>query len=166
MNIPIILGTARAGRQSAKVADFIYTEVKKNNFKTEIIDVKDYRLSATDRSEKTIQAKKFAQKLKESDALIIVSPEYNHSYPGELKMFLDLLYTQYYQLPVGICSVSSGIFGGVRMTEKLIPLLINFGMLAIKETLIFPNIEKNKLENYSPKIERFLNELQTLVKKT
>jgi NAD(P)H-dependent FMN reductase len=45
--------------------------------------------------------------------------EYNHSYPGELKMLLDMLFSQYAHKPVGICGVSSGAWGGTRMVEQL-----------------------------------------------
>jgi NAD(P)H-dependent FMN reductase len=54
-----------------------------------------------------------------ADGFIIVSPEYNHSYPGELKMLLDMLFSQYAHKPVGICGVSSGAWGGTRMVEQL-----------------------------------------------
>lgn len=54
-----------------------------------------------------------------ADGLVIVSPEYNHGYPGEMKLMLDQLYKEYNRKPVGICGVSSGALGGARMVEQL-----------------------------------------------
>ena len=82
---------------------------------SEIIDVRDYRLLATDNTEKSLLASKLAQKASRADGFIIVSPEYNHGYPGVLKMLLDMLYSQYAHKPVGICGVFSGAWGGTRM---------------------------------------------------
>jgi len=59
---------------------------------SEIIDVRDCRLEATDNTETEPQALRFAQKVLSADALIIVAPEYNRGYPGELKVMLDMIY--------------------------------------------------------------------------
>lgn len=44
MYIPIILGTAREGRQSEKVANYVLSEVIKYGLGSEILDVRDYML--------------------------------------------------------------------------------------------------------------------------
>ena len=48
-----------------------------------------------------------------------MAPEYNHGYPGELKLLLDGEYDGYVRKPVGFVSVSSGLIGGARVTEQL-----------------------------------------------
>lgn len=141
MYIPIILGTARKGRQSDKVANFMLQEITKTELESEIIDVRDYSIEATDNTGKLPQAKKFAEKITKAEALIIVSPEYNHGYPGELKIMLDMLYNEYLSKPVGFCSVSSGGFGGIRMIEQLRLVSLELHMIPIHETLYFPNIQ-------------------------
>ena len=166
MYIPVILGTAREGRQSEKVAKFVLEETKKAGLESEIIDVRDYRIQATDNSGEIPQAKKLAEKVIRADGFIIVSPEYNHSFPGELKMMLDMLYKQYAKKPVGICGVSAGGMGGVRGMEQLRLLCITFHMLPIGEALYFSNVqdlfdEKGAIkdENYYRRAKRFLDEL-------
>jgi len=167
MNIPVILGTARAGRQSEKVANFILEEVKKAGFETEIIDVRDFRTDATDNTQASPQAKKLSSKIEKSDALIVVSSEYNHGYPGELKMMLDLLYGQYAGKPVGFCGVSAGGLGGARVVEQLRQVVIELHMLPIREAVYFPVVqnlfdEKGTMKDpgaYKDRIKSFLNEL-------
>jgi len=65
-----------------------------------------------------------------SDALIIISPEYNHGYPGELKMLLDLAPRKLYEGKyVGLVGVSSGSLGGARRIQQL--MLVIIGLRAI-----------------------------------
>jgi len=170
MYIPVILGTARKGRYSEKVANFVLGEVKKAKIKTALVDVRNYRIKATDNTEKIAPAKKFEKMLKKADGLIIVSPEYNHSYPGELKMFLDMLFEQYYMKPFGICGVSNGNFGGARMVEQFMQLAANFRMVPAG-VMYFPFVEElfdknNKIkdEKYYKRAKRFLEELKKTIK--
>lgn len=137
MYIPIILGTARSGRQSEKVAKYVLGLVKKAGLETEIVDVRDYRIEATDNTEEIPLAKKWEEKLLRSGGLIIVSPEYNHTYPGELKMFLDMLYEQYFKRPVGLVGVSVGPWGGTRGMQALRLTCLALGMHPVLETVYF-----------------------------
>lgn len=165
--VPIILGTARAGRQSEKAAKFIFDEVEKFGLKTEILDVIDYRLEATDNTGQSPQAKKFSEKIKKADGLIIVSPEYNHGYPGELKMMLDMVWEEYAKRPVGICGVSAGGLGGSRAVEQIRQVAIELRLVPIREALYFSNVQdrfdetgqiKDKI-HYEERIKNFLEEL-------
>ncbi|MCX5726397.1 MAG: NAD(P)H-dependent oxidoreductase [Candidatus Saganbacteria bacterium] len=167
MYIPIILGTAREGRQSEKVARFMLLEVKKAGLETELIDVRDYRVEATDNTETTPQAKSLGEKIKKADGLIVVSPEYNHGYPGELKMLLDMIYKQYAKKPLGICGVSAGGLGGARVVEQLRQVFIELRMVPIREALYFPAVQdlfddKGNIKDpasYSSRVKSFLDEL-------
>lgn len=141
MYIPIILGTARQGRQSEKVANFVLDLAKKAGFDSEIVDVRDYRIEATDNTGEIPQAEKWEEKLIKADGLIVVSPEYNHTYPGELKMFLDMLYEQYSRKPVALCGVSEGRWGGTRGIQALRLTCLALGMHPILETVYFPEIK-------------------------
>jgi NAD(P)H-dependent FMN reductase len=147
LNIPVILGTARVGRQSEKAARYILGSAKEAGLQSEIIDVRDFPLSVTDRSPSTEAAKRLEAKILPADGLIIVSPEYNHSFPGELKLMLDLLYIQYNGKPLGICGVSGGPLGGARMVEQLRLVAIEFQMAPIRETLYFGSVQNTFDEN-------------------
>jgi len=142
MYIPVILGTAREGRQSEKAARFMLQEALDAGLESEIIDVRDYRLPATDNSRASPQARKLAEKVERMDGLIIVSPEYNHGYPGELKMMLDMLFSEYAHKPVGICAVSSGAWGGVRMVEQLRQVCIALHLVPTGEAVHFPKVQE------------------------
>jgi len=169
--IPIILGTAREGRQSEKVAKFVLSEIKQAGLNSEIIDVRDYRLSATDNTKASAQAKKLAEKINQAGGLIIVTPEYNHGYPGELKMMLDLLYGEYAKKPVAFCGVSAGGLGGARAVEQLRLVSIELHMIVIREAVYFSDVydlfdDKDNIKDisYKDRIRKMLDELLGYVK--
>ncbi|MDD5317199.1 MAG: NAD(P)H-dependent oxidoreductase [Candidatus ainarchaeum sp.] len=142
MYVPVILGTAREGRESGKVARFVLGEARKFGFESEVLDVRDYGVPATDRSGGSPAAKRLAEKVSRADALIFVSPEYNHGYPGELKMMVDLLVEEYAGKPAAICAVSSGAVGGARMVEQLRLVLIQLRVVNVPEAVYFPEVGK------------------------
>lgn len=141
MYIPIILGTAREGRQSEKAARFLLGEFEKTGTETELLDVRDYRLPATDNTGKSETAQRWIERITKADGYLIVSPEYNHGYPGELKMALDMAYPEYSRKPTGVCGVSSGMTGGGRAVEQIRLLAVAFGMVPLQQALYFSNIQ-------------------------
>lgn len=164
MYIPIILGTARKGRRSEKVANFILELTKKAGLDTEIVDIRDYRIEATDNTEEIPPAKKWEEKLLRADGLIIVSPEYNHTYPGELKMFLDMLYEQYHRKPVGLVGLSEGPWGGTRGIQALRLTCLALGMHPVLETVYFPLVQDQLDESGRPKKPVFEKQVNGMLK--
>jgi len=137
--IPIVLGTGRRGRESLKVADFVLKEIKKQEqINSEIIDVSDFKRIFTERYAPEYDVWK--DKADRADGFILVFPEYNRSYPGELKIFLDSLTKEYAKKPVALCGVSSGLIGGARAVELIKPVLIDLKMVIVPRSIYFPNI--------------------------
>src|SRR3954464_774475 len=108
--IAIILGTARQGRESEHAAKLVYEQTKKRaGVETELIDVRTLPMKLDDAGEQ-MKDPKFSAAIDRRDALIIVTPEYNHSFPGLLKHALDMNLKEYIHKAVGICGVSAGSF--------------------------------------------------------
>ncbi|NJE02849.1 NADPH-dependent FMN reductase [Thermococcus sp. MV11] len=136
MKVKIILGTAREGRKSEKVARYITAKARELGWEAELIDVRDYLLAYTHRWKTTPETERYRKKILEADALIIVAPEYNGSYPGELKILLDTIYEEYEALPLGIVTVSS-VTGGVRLLQELRLASVNYRMLPVGQVLFY-----------------------------
>ncbi|HJP92177.1 MAG TPA: NAD(P)H-dependent oxidoreductase [Pyrinomonadaceae bacterium] len=129
--IPVILGTTRKGRASEHVAKFVFGEVqKREDVETELIDIRELGFSSDDAGE-AIKDSKFSAAVMHADGLVIVTPEYNHGYPGMLKHVLDTNLKEYIHKAVGICGVSAGGFGGTRVIEGLLPVLRELGLVTI-----------------------------------
>ena len=75
-------------------------------------------------------------------ALVIVTPEYNHSFPGLLKHVLDSCLKEYIHKPAGIVGVSAGPFGGVRVIQDFLPVLRELGLVNIFWDVNFGNVGK------------------------
>jgi NAD(P)H-dependent FMN reductase len=129
--IPVILGTVRKGRASENVAKFVFEQVKRREgVETELLDIRDLNFPADDAGEQ-IKDAKFSETCQRADGFVIVTPEYNHSYPGMLKHVLDSNLKEYIHKAVGICGVSAGGFGGARAIETLLPVLRELGLVTI-----------------------------------
>ncbi|HEX4990664.1 MAG TPA: NAD(P)H-dependent oxidoreductase [Candidatus Binatia bacterium] len=97
LSIPVILGTTRKGRMSAHAARFMVGQIEaRNGITTELIDISTLPMPIDDAGE-SIKDPAFSEKMAMADGLVIVTPEYNHSFPGLLKTRLG-------QLPQGIHS--------------------------------------------------------------
>jgi NAD(P)H-dependent FMN reductase len=164
--IPVILGTARQGRESDHAARFVFEQTKKRaGVETEFIDVRTLPMKLDDAGEQ-MKDPKFAATIERCDGLIIVTPEYNHSFPGLLKHALDMCLKEYIHKAVGICGVSAGGFGGARVIESLLPVMRELGLVTIFEDVNFAKIgslfdDRGNLldQNFVGRVDTFLNEL-------
>src|SRR6476661_3030508 len=164
--IPVIIGTARQGGQGENVARFIFDEGKKRgDIETELIDVRKLPLRLDDAGEQ-MKDTAFSAAIDRCDGIIIVTPEYNHGYPGLLKHALDMNLKEYIHKAVGICGVSAGTFGGARVIEAILPVVRELGLVTIFEDVNFGNVqtvfdEQGRLldQRYVRRVNKFLNEL-------
>lgn len=171
--IPILLGSSRTGRQSVKVAQFILEQLRQcDSVQTEVIDLREYklpileeRLNETSTPLPTVL--QFCSKLGQADGLLIVTPEYKGGYPGVLKNALDYLEPQALRYKsIGICTVSSGGFGGLNCLTQLQLVCLALGGLPIPDKLPVSNVqelfdEMGNLRNstFKAKLESFIKEL-------
>jgi NAD(P)H-dependent FMN reductase len=164
--IPLILGTARQGRESEHAAKFVFERIKtRAGVETEFIDVRTLPTKLDDAGEQ-MKDPKFSATIDRCDGLIIVTPEYNHSFPGLLKHALDMNLKEYIHKAVGICGVSAGVIGGARVIESLLPVMRELGLVTIFEDVNFGRVgslfdERGQLldENFVRRVDGFLNEL-------
>ena len=129
--IPVILGTVRKGRASENIAKFVFEQVKKREgVESDLIDIRELNFPADDAGEQ-IKDAKFSAACERADGLVIVTPEYNHAFPGMLKHALDSNLKEYIHKAAGVCGVSAGGFGGTRGIQSLLPVLRELGLVTI-----------------------------------
>ena len=165
--LPIIIGTPRQGRLTEPAANFVFGEVsKRGDIETELIDIRKIPIRMDDAGE-ALKDSQFSATVARSDGLILVVPEYNHSFPGLLKHVLDTNLKEYIHKAVGVCGVSAGPFGGARMIQSLLPVLRELGLVTIFYDVYFSNAGKlfepatGKITDpaYTGRVARFLDEL-------
>jgi NAD(P)H-dependent FMN reductase len=165
--IPVILGTTRKGRASENVARFVFGEIqKREGVETQLIDIRGLNLPVDDAGE-AIKHSAFSNAMMRADGLVIVTPEYNHGYPGLLKHALDTNLKEYIHKAVGICGVSAGGFGGTRVIEAILPVMRELGLVTIFWDGNFSGAqglfdEAGNIKDravYEKRIDKFLGEL-------
>lgn len=123
--ISIISSSVRDGRNSHRVALYFKNYLEENQLATvEILDLAVYNFPLFHerlRFQKSPAANvlEFAQKIKSSDGVIIVTPEYNGGYPASIKNVVDLLYDEWRRKPIAISTASDGVFGGSQVITSL-----------------------------------------------
>lgn len=143
--VTLILGTAREGRESEKAAKYVQGIMNATEgIECQFIDVRDYAGTATVPSwdEGSELRQKWSDIVTNSDGFVIVAPEYNHSFPGELKILMDKAYKEYDRKPVGICAVSAGGFGGTRMVSSIIPYLTALQTVPLNKSVHFSGVKE------------------------
>ena len=165
--LPVIIGTPRQGRLTEPAANFVFGEVsKRSDIETELIDIRKIPIRMDDAGE-ALKDSEFSVTVDRADGLILVVPEYNHSFPGLLKHVLDTNLKEYIHKAVGVCGVSAGPFGGARMIQSLLPVLRELGLVTIFSDVYFgtagklfdPATGEMKDPAYSGRVDKFLNEL-------
>jgi NAD(P)H-dependent FMN reductase len=175
LNIPVILGSVREGRKSEWPARFVMGKIKALGHESQVVDFKELPLPFFNSELMPVQLKgvypepniqRWSEIAYNADAFVIVTPEYNHGYPAVLKNALDWLYLEFDHKPVGLVGVSDGLVAGARVIEQLRPIIENFSMFAVRETVMFAKAqnvfdEQGKLldEVYQKKVDGMLKSL-------
>jgi NAD(P)H-dependent FMN reductase len=171
LSIPVILGTTRKGRMSAHAARFMVEQIQKRpSISTDLIDLSDLPMPIDDAGEE-IKDSTFSSRMTMADALVIVTPEYNHSFPGLLKHVLDSCLKEYIHKAAGIVGVSAGPFGGVRAIQDFLPVIRELGLVNIFWDVNFGNVASvfdpsgNLLDQaFIKRADKFLDELIWMAK--
>ncbi|MCQ4085037.1 NAD(P)H-dependent oxidoreductase [Streptomyces sp. RB6PN25] len=75
-------------------------------------------------------------RLAAADAFVVVTPEYNHSFPASLKNVIDWHNQEWHAKPVGFISYG-GISGGLRAVEHLRLVFAELHAVTIRDTVSF-----------------------------
>ena len=155
--IPIILGSTRRGRQSAKVARSLYQRMRQyEQIETEILDLLEYNFPIMEerlrfRDDPPPRLVEFSGKIARADSVVIVTPEYNNGYPGVLKNSLDYLLPEYRRKPIAIVTVSAGGFGGLNCLAQLRLVILGMRAFPIPVSLPISRVQDSFDEDGNPK---------------
>jgi NAD(P)H-dependent FMN reductase len=168
LNIPVLLGTNRKLRKSIFVAKWLVSEMQKRaEIRTRLFDAAEFDLPHDDYGQEIKDRfPEWRDAIIAADGLVIVTPEYNHGYPGSLKAVLDLLLREYVHKSVAFVGVSAGPWGGTRVIEAMLPMARELGLAVTFTDLNFPFVQKTFDEQgklldsaFERRVADFLDEL-------
>ena len=160
LSIPVLLGTMRDGAMSDLAAIYMNRQLLNRGITSEIIDPADYHEKKTFEKE---HIKPWSDIMNAADGLVIVTPEYNHGYPGPLKEMLDTLYDEFAKKPVAVCGVSAGGLGGARVVEQVKLVTIELHMVPIRESIYFSGVRELFNEDATIKDSSYDKRVATMI---
>ncbi|MFC0503199.1 NADPH-dependent FMN reductase [Micromonospora costi] len=147
--LAIVVGSVREGRFGPVVASWVAGQAREHGgFDVDVVDLANFEIPlalpavspkfAGDAYPRPAALASLASRLAEADAFILVTPEYNHSYPAALKAAIDWHFTQWAAKPVAFVSYG-GAAGGRHAVLHLENVLTELHAVTIRDGLAFPN---------------------------
>jgi NAD(P)H-dependent FMN reductase len=150
--LEVIVGSTRPTRAADRVFPWVVDRAQRHGtFEVELLDLRDWQLPFFQEHSGTIGdladptysdpiVKAWNKKIAEGDAYLIVTAEYNHSVPGQLKNAIDSVFVSFAlrNKPVGFVGYSGGIAAGTRAVEHLALIVIEAEAVPIRDTVLIP----------------------------
>jgi NAD(P)H-dependent FMN reductase len=153
LTIAVLVGTTRVKRESIKAAKYVADYGRQlKNVEIIFVDPNDFNFPG-DGNDPEGKDPKYTEITARADAFFIVSPEYNHSFPGSLKRMLDSELKNYIHKPVAIAGASNGGWGGVRAVEALVTTVREMGLAVTFASVYFPRVQDMFEDNGQLKAE-------------
>jgi NAD(P)H-dependent FMN reductase len=148
LRLAVIVGSVRAGRFGPTVSTWFAEEARKyGSYEVDVIDLAEAEhelpvsfpdFSAGLPPHVARVHRGLSERLDAADAFVIVTPEYNHSFPASLKNTIDWFGSEWHAKPVAFVSYG-GISGGLRAVEHLRGVLAELHAVTIRNTVSFHN---------------------------
>ena len=143
--LQVIVGSTRQQRKGIAVARWIARAAEEHGgFDVELVDLAEVALPVFDEPNHPRLGQYVSQRTKDwsatvsrADAFVIVTPEYNHSFPASIKNALDHLFAEWADKPVGLASYG-GVSAGQRAATALKPVLVALRMVTVVEGVMVP----------------------------
>jgi NAD(P)H-dependent FMN reductase len=142
LQVAIVIGSTRRGRFCPIVANWFTAQARRRgHLDLDVIDLADARLPDVliDHGDLVPeQVRALAPRLAAADAFVIVTPEYNHSFPAPLKTAIDWYMDEWKAKPVAFVSYG-GMGGGLRAVEQLRLVFAEVHAMTVRDTVSFYN---------------------------
>jgi chromate reductase len=145
LKITVLTGTNRPSSNSRKVSLFIadcYRSLGVDVWDLDLQNLPATVFAAESYAEKPVAFKPLAEKVLNCDGLVVVTPEYNGSFPGILKYFIDMLPfpESFEHRPVAFVGLAAGMWGALRAVEQLQQIFLYRNGLICPSRVFLPKI--------------------------
>ncbi|MGW0640958.1 NADPH-dependent FMN reductase [Streptomyces badius] len=143
LRVAVILGSNRDGRFGPVIADwFLARAAAHPGIETDLIDVAEAdlptRITFSPGPEEAGRLAAVSERLAAADGFVVLTPEYNHSFPAPLKTLIDWHSAEWQAKPVAFVSYG-GISGGLRAVEQLRQVFAELHTVTVRDTVSFHN---------------------------
>ncbi|MEV0132829.1 NAD(P)H-dependent oxidoreductase [Dactylosporangium sp. NPDC050688] len=145
LRLAVLIGSIRDGRVGPTVANWFVGEAeRRDDILVDLIDLADVPIGSAAPTmapppEVLAALRELTPRLDAADAFVVVTPEYNHSYPAGLKNVIDWHNTQFHAKPVAFVSYG-GMSAGLRAVEHLRAVFAELHAVTTRDTVSFHNV--------------------------
>ncbi|MEU8349016.1 NAD(P)H-dependent oxidoreductase [Streptomyces sp. NPDC048845] len=148
LDLAVIVGSVREGRFGPVAARWFTEQAERHGgFRVSVADLADTPLPAAlppvppavepDMPRPAAMAG-LTRRIAAADAFVVVTPEYNRSFPASLKAAIDWHWSEWRAKPVGFVGYSGGGSGGVLAIEQLRQVLGELHASTVRDCVTFP----------------------------
>ncbi len=140
LHLVIIVGSTREGRFAPTVAGwFARLAAQRADMTIDVIDLAEARLPDVLSRQAGPEVAAVTPRLARADAFVVVTPEYNHSFPAPLKNLIDWHFHEWQAKPVGFVSYG-GLAGGLRAVEQLRQVFAELHAVTVRDSVSFHGV--------------------------
>lgn len=137
LTLAVVIGSTRTGRFGPVPAQWFADQARQHgDFDVDVVDLLEANLPSVMTDEDSPEVDALGRRLAAADAFVIVTPEYNHSYPASLKNAVDFYNQEWHAKPVGLISYGGGA-GGQRAAEHLRQVFPELHAMTVRDSLTF-----------------------------
>ena len=144
LSIPVVLGSVRPNRRSYRPALLIAERIAAAGHRVELLDLRALDLPMYGHgpdAEIHTGVRALRHTLGQADAVVWLTPEYNHGFSSAVKNAIDYLHAEPRRKPMAVCGLSGGQLGGARAVEQLKLVLIELHGLPIRDSVYFSDAD-------------------------
>lgn len=137
LRLVVIIGSTRQGRFAPTIAKWFARQVERHEgLSLDVVDLATAGLPDVLGDANLPAVADMAQRLARADAFVIITPEYNHSFPAPLKSAIDWFSKEWHAKPVAFVSYG-GASGGLRAVEQLRLVFAELHAVTVRDSVSF-----------------------------
>ena len=137
IQVAVLVGSTRDGRRGRGIADWVVAAAAdRDDIELRLVDLLDLDLPKHHHFGPDAAISALQTAIGRADAVVVVTPEYNHSFPASLKHAVDLVRDQWRRKPVAFVSYG-GVSGGLRAVEQLRLVFAELHASTVRDTVSF-----------------------------
>ena len=141
----IVIGSVRPGRIGLPIAQWVQSVAERDpRIEVDLVDLAELDLPFMDEPDHPSLRRytrphtvAWSERVDAADAVLLVTPEYNHSFSPALKNALDYLQQEWWRKPVGFVSYG-GVSGGTRGVNAVENVVVILGMVKTGASVELP----------------------------
>lgn len=135
LRIVVMIGSTREQRFGDVVARWFGGRTRRHeHLELDVVDLAEAALPATFPRGPDAAVSALSERLARADGFVVITPEYNHSFPAPLKQAIDLTGAEWKAKPVAFVSYG-GLSGGLRAVEQLRQVFAELHTVTVRDTV-------------------------------